>query len=351
VDRAKRILSFYKGKKVFITGHNGFKGSWMCKILIDAGADVCGFSLPCTDESPFGSMGLGKVRSVEGDVGNIEEITDAALSFGPEVAIHMAAQPLVLESYNDPVWTYRTNVMGTVNFLEAVRRCDTIVSAVNVTADKVYRNPERSEGYMEDEMLDGHDPYSNSKSCSELVTASYKRSFFTDVPVSTCRAGNVIGGGDLAKDRIIPDCVRAAKRNETITIRNPNSVRPYQHVLEPVCAYLLLAMEQTEDRKLAGCYNIGPDEESTITTQRLVQLFCDNWKGAGWKTTSEIGKPHEAGVLRLNCDKFKRTLNWRPIWKIEEAVRRTADWYLADNNKKNISEFTAAQISEYMKMM
>jgi len=345
----KNMLSFYKGKKVFVTGHNGFKGSWMCRILEDAGADVCGLSLPCTDESPFRAMRLKSVRSIEGDVGNTEELQDAFLSFKPEIAIHMAAQPLVLESYKDPVGTYRTNVMGTVNFLEAVRKCDSVISAVNVTTDKVYRNLERKEGYREEEMLDGYDPYSNSKSCSELVTASYKRSFFTDVPVSTCRAGNVIGGGDMAKDRLIPDCVRAAVRKERITLRNPDSVRPFQHVLEPVCAYLMLAAKQAGDPKFAGSYNIGPDEESTVTTRKVVQLFCENWKGAEWEAPGKTNGPHEAGLLRLNCDRFKRTFGWNPKWKIEEAVKRTVEWHLAELDGKDMGKFTSAQTNDYLK--
>ena len=345
----KETLSFYKDRKVFVTGHNGFKGSWMCKVLTDAGADVCGLSLPLADDSPFLSMGSDPVRSIEGDVGNINEVIDAVSAFEPEIVIHMAAQPLVLESYNDPVRTYRTNVMGTVNILEAVRRCGTVASVVNVTTDKVYRNLERSEGYREDEMLDGHDPYSNSKSCSELVTAAYRRSFLKDVPVSTCRAGNVIGGGDRAKDRIVPDCVRCAERGETIYLRNPNSVRPYQHVLEPVCAYLLLAAEQIRDPKLAGPYNIGPDDDSTITTQRIAEMFCNNWDGTAWKAAGGAGGPHEAGLLRLNCDKFRNTFKWRPRWDIEKAVKRTVEWYRAENDGKDMSEFTAGQIKDYMK--
>ncbi|MDR0198886.1 MAG: CDP-glucose 4,6-dehydratase [Methanomassiliicoccaceae archaeon] len=344
----RKALSFYKGRKVFVTGHNGFKGSWMCKVLADAGADVCGFSLPCTPESPFRAIGP-RVRSIEGDVGNAGEITDAVLSFGPEVMIHMAAQPIVLESYRDPVWTYRTNVMGTVNVLDAVRRCGSVISAVNVTTDKVYRNTERRDGYREDEVLDGHDPYSNSKSCSELVTAAYRRSFFGDLPVSTCRAGNVIGGGDRAKDRIIPDCVRSAERGEPMMLRNPNSVRPFQHVLEPVLAYLLLAARQSEDHKLAGCYNIGPEEESTVTTQRIAELFCANWEGAEWKAAGAAGGPHEAGLLRLNCDKFKSTFNWRPRWNIEEAVKRTVDWYRAELDGRDMSKFTAEQIKDHLR--
>jgi len=348
-----KIRSFYGGRKVFVTGHNGFKGSWMCRALADAGADVCGFSLPCEADSPFGSMGLDAVKSIDGDVGNFDALSNAVLSFRPEVIIHMAAQPLVLESYRDPVLTYRTNVMGTVNILETVRKCDSVKSVVNVTTDKVYKNMERTEGYRENEVLDGHDPYSNSKSCSELVTASYGRSFpeYKGVSLSTCRAGNVIGGGDRAKDRIIPDLVRSAERGEPITLRNPGSVRPYQHVLEPVCAYLLLAAEQAADNRVAGCYNIGPDEESTVTTQKLAQLFCDNWAGASWKTDAETGRPHEAGILRLNCDKFKSTFNWAPKWKIEESVKRTADWYAAEHRGDDMAALTSLQIKDYLSGM
>ncbi|MDR0777955.1 MAG: CDP-glucose 4,6-dehydratase [Methanomassiliicoccaceae archaeon] len=344
-----RIVSFYKKRKVLITGHNGFKGSWMCKILTDIGADVCGLSLPCEDDSPYRAMELDKVRSIVGDVGNTEETTDAVSSFEPEVIIHMAAQPLVLESYKDPVLTYRTNVMGTVNILDAARKCGSVISVVNVTTDKVYKNTERAEGYREDEVLDGHDPYSNSKSCSELVTASYKRSFFDSVQVSTCRAGNVIGGGDRSKHRIVPDCVRAAELGKTIILRNPNSVRPYQHVLEPVCAYLLLAAEQVGNKELAGSYNIGPEEESTITTQRLAQLFCDNWEGAKWKAVDKTKGPHEAGSLRLNIDKFKGIFDWRPKWDVEEAIKRTVEWHLAERDEKDMAAFTAKQIECYLR--
>ena len=344
----KETLAFYKGRKVFVTGHNGFKGSWMCRILEDAGADVCGFSLPLENESPFRSMKLKKIRSIEGDVGNIDEVSEAVTSFNPEVVIHMAAQPLVLESYRDPAGTYRTNVMGTVNILEAVRKCDSVRSFVNVTTDKVYRNLERPEGYREDEVLDGFDPYSNSKSCSELVTASYKRSFFKDVPVSTCRAGNVIGGGDRAKDRLIPDCVRSAERGEPIAVRNPNSVRPFQHVLDPVLAYLLLAAEQFKDPGSAGCYNIGPDDGDEATAKGIATLFCENWKGSTWFAHKGTEGPHEAGTLRLNSEKFRRKFNWKPRWNISDAVKRTVEWYLAERDGKDMGKFTAQQIKDHI---
>ena len=342
-------ISFYRGKKIFITGHNGFKGAWMCRILADAGADVCGFSLPCPDAGAFRPMKLDRdVTSIEGDVSNTEDVAKALLNFCPDVVIHMAAQPIVRESYKDPIGTYRTNVMGTVNVLDAVRKCDSVISVINVTTDKVYLNLERKEGYREDDVLDGNDPYANSKSCSELVTAAYRRAFFDDIPISACRAGNVIGGGDFAKDRIIPDCVRAAISGKPIILRNPTSVRPYQHVLEPVFSYLLIAAKQSKDHDLGGNYNIGPDDESEVTTQRLAELFCDNWEGAEWRARKEEGAFHESGTLRLNCAKFRKTFGLDPVWDISEAVRRTVDWYRAHHEGNDMKEFTAMQIREFL---
>ena len=271
-------MSFYKGKTVLITGHTGFKGSWMCKLLSMAGAKVIGYSLtPPTTPSLFELSGVEKeIVSVIGDIRDLAKLNETMQKYRPEIVIHMAAQPIVRESYAKPVYTYETNVMGTVNICEAVRLCDSVKSFVNVTTDKVYKNNEWEWGYRENDALDGYDPYSNSKSCSELVTSSYIKSFFynRDIAVSTCRAGNVIGGGDFAKDRIIPDCVRAMEAKQEITVRNPYSTRPYQHVLEPVVTYLVLAMKQYEDKSLAGNYNIGPDDCDCAATGELVDLFC-----------------------------------------------------------------------------
>ena len=282
-------MSFYKGKTVLITGHTGFKGSWMCKLLSMAGAKVIGYSLnPPTTPSLFELSGVEKeIVSVIGDIRDLAKLNETMQKYRPEIVIHMAAQPIVRESYAEPVYTYETNVMGTVNICEAVRLCDSVKSFVNVTTDKVYKNNEWEWGYRENDALDGYDPYSNSKSCSELVTSSYIKSFFynRDIAVSTCRAGNVIGGGDFAKDRIIPDCVRAMEAKQEITVRNPYSTRPYQHVLEPVVTYLVLAMKQYEDKSLAGNYNIGPDDCDCAATGELVDLFCSHWgDGASWKT-------------------------------------------------------------------
>ena len=342
-------LSFYRNKKVFITGHNGFKGSWMCKTLVELGAKVCGYSLP--PEELFGQMKLqNSVTSVEGDVADLDELSDAMLSFSPDVAIHMAAQPLVLESYKDPVGTYRTNVMGTVNFMEAVRKCN-VRSVVNVTTDKVYRNIEQDAGYREDDILDGVDPYANSKSCSELVTSTYRKAFLdqTGTSVSACRAGNVIGGGDWAKDRIVPDCVRAVMEKRTIKIRNPRSIRPYQHVLEPVCAYLMIAARQFSDRSLAGCYNIGPKDNDYTTTEELVKLFIKNWGSGSWESAEEKNAPHESGILKLDSGKVKRVFGWSPKWNTEQAVAKTAEWYRTYADGNDVPGKTSDQIKEYLR--
>ena len=347
-------LSFYKGKKVLVTGHTGFKGSWMCKVLLKEGASVAGYSLkPAAGENLYEILGLEKeIKSTEGDVRDLDSLKKVFSEFKPEIVIHMAAQPIVRESYNNPVFTYETNVIGTVNVLEAVRQTDSVKSVINVTTDKVYKNNEWEWGYRENDILDGYDPYSNSKSCSELVTASYKRSFFKEreIAVSTCRAGNVIGGGDFAKDRIIPDCVRAMEKGEAIIVRNPFSTRPYQHVLEPVCAYLKLAELQYKDAvKYEGSYNIGPDECDCVTTGELVDLFCNMWGDkAEWRDVSEAGAPHEAGFLKLDCSKIKRVMGWQPKWHINDAVKKSVEWSRVYLGGGDICMETQRQISEYM---
>lgn len=325
-------LDFYRGKRVFLTGHTGFKGSWMCRALINAGAEVTGYALdPPTNPSLFQLAGLEKrMTSVIGDVRDLDRLKAAFDAARPEIVFHLAAQPLVRESYRDPRYTYETNVMGTVNLLECVRVAqEPVRSVVNITTDKVYRNNEWEWGYREADPLDGFDPYSNSKSCSELVTHSYVSSFFGRgrPPISTCRAGNVIGGGDFASDRIIPDCIRAIQVGQAIIVRNPRSIRPYQHVLEPVLAYLLLALRQYEEPELADWYNVGPEESDCITTGELVELFCKSWgDGATWKVQTENGAPHEANFLKLDCSRIKARLGWQPRWRIGEAVEKTVEW-------------------------
>ncbi|MBP1550100.1 MAG: CDP-glucose 4,6-dehydratase [Oscillospiraceae bacterium] len=321
-------LKFYKGKKVFVTGHTGFKGTWLCRMLVNAGAVVTGYSLePPTEPNLFSISGLeNKMNSVIGDVRDFEYMKKVFEEAQPEIVFHLAAQPIVRDSYKDPRYTYETNVMGTVNLLECVRLFPCVKSVLNVTTDKVYLNKEWSWGYRENEELDGFDPYSNSKSCSELVTHSYKNSFFSDntVAVSTARAGNVIGGGDFANDRIIPDCVRAMAAGKSVSVRNPFSTRPYQHVLEPLAVYLMIAAKQYEDSSYQGYYNVGPDDCNCVTTGNLVDMFCKYWgDNAAWENQAEKNAPHEANFLKLDCSKLKSTFGWKPKWNIDECMKMT----------------------------
>lgn len=323
-------LSFYKGKKVLVTGHTGFKGTWLCRILINAGAQVTGYSLnPPTEPNLFSMADVeNRMNSVIGDIRDLDHLKKVFEQTQPEIVLHLAAQPIVRDSYKDPVYTYETNVMGTVNICECVRLNPCVKSFLNVTTDKVYKNNEWEWGYRENEPLDGFDPYSNSKSCSELVTHSYINSFFNnmDLAVSTARAGNVIGGGDFANDRIVPDCVRAAIEGKNIIVRNPHSTRPYQHVLEPLAAYLIIAQKQFEDKKYAGFYNVGPDETDCVTTGNLVDTFCAKWgEGIKWIDRYD-GGPHEANFLKLDCSKLKTTFGWKPRWNFDTAIEKSVEW-------------------------
>lgn len=344
-------LTFYKGRRVFITGHTGFKGSWMCRVLQNAGADVTGYALdPPTSPALFDILGLAKgMHSVRGDIRSLAGLESALNEAAPEIVIHMAAQPIVRDSYKRPVYTYETNVMGTVNILEAVRQNGHVKSFVNVTTDKVYKNEEWAWGYRENDRLCGFDPYSNSKSCSELVTQSYKNSFFAQggCAISTARAGNVIGGGDFAPDRIVPDCVRAACAGKKILVRNPYSTRPYQHVLEPVLGYLLLAKRQYEDARFAGNYNFGPEEADCVTTGTLVNEFCQSYKGAEWEAKPD-GGPHEANFLKLDCSKSKSVLKWRPTWNFGMAIEKTVGWTKCYASGGNIGAETDRQIKDFL---
>lgn len=349
--------SFYKDKKVLITGHTGFKGSWMCQLLIMAGANVTGYALEApTDPSLFDMCKLAdSMNSVIGDVRDLKHMQQVFDDTQPEIVIHMAAQPLVRESYQKPVYTYETNVMGTVNVLECVRNTKSVKSFLNVTTDKVYLNKEWEWGYRENEELNGFDPYSNSKSCSELVTSSYKNSFFNDadVAISTARAGNVIGGGDFAADRIIPDCIRAAQNKEDIVVRNPFSTRPYEHVLEPVVAYLMIAEAQYKDINIASNYNVGPNDTDCWTTGNLVTLFCSKWNEATGDQIKWIDKydggPHEANFLKLDCSKLKRTLEWEPRWNVETTMEKIVEWSVAYLQDEDVAECMKKQIREFCK--
>lgn len=354
-------FAFYQGKKVLITGHTGFKGTWMCAMLLQAGAQVIGYALePPTDPSIFRLTEMEqKMTSVSGDIRNLGRLKETFNRYQPEIVIHMAAQPIVRESYKDPVYTYETNVMGTVNILECVRLFSCVRSFVNVTTDKVYLNREWPWGYRENEELNGYDPYSNSKSCSELVTSSYQKSFFAEgqgrqAAISTARAGNVIGGGDFATDRIIPDCVRAVMEKRKIIVRNPYSTRPYQHVLEPVATYLMIAQRQYEDISYAGNYNVGPNDTDCYTTGELVDLFCRKWNqqtggNMTWENVSD-GGPHEANFLKLDCSKIKSAFGWKPVWNVEQAMEKIVEWTQAYVTGQDVSAVTDRQIREYMNL-
>lgn len=352
------IIEFYRGKKVLITGHTGFKGTWMCCVLKMLGADITGYALDApTKPALFNICGIEReIRSLKGDVRDLVHIEKIFDSVKPEIVIHMAAQPLVRESYNKPVDTYSINVMGTVHILECIRKYPYVKSFVNVTTDKVYKNKEWVWGYREGEELNGYDPYSNSKSCSELVTDCYINSYFQDkrVAISTVRAGNVIGGGDFAVNRIIPDCVRAAMSGQVIRVRNPYAIRPYQHVLESVLAYLYLAKEQYEDKEMAGSYNIGPNESDCCTTGVLTGLFCKKWNesfSSDLKWVNEYdGGPHEASYLKLDCSKIKSKLNWHPVWNIETAVDKIIQWNKAYIEDKDMFKCMEEQICDYIEL-
>lgn len=346
-------LDFYKGKKVLITGHTGFKGTWLSRILINAGADVTGYALePNTQPNLFELAELNnKMNSIIGDIRDFEHINSVFEEVKPEIVFHLAAQPIVRDSYKNPRYTYETNVMGTVNIMECIRNCDSVKSVLNITTDKVYMNKEWCWGYREEEALDGYDPYSNSKSCSELVTHSYKNSFFKDreIAVSTARAGNVIGGGDFANDRIIPDCVRAMENVSIIEVRNPNSIRPYQHVLEPLFAYLDIVAKQYQDNEFQDYYNVGPDESDCVTTGDLVEMFVNCWgEGASWKIREDINAPHEANFLKLDCSKIKSRIGWKPKWHIEEAIDMVCKFSKAWMNGYNIAKEMDEEISAFI---
>lgn len=320
-------LNFYKGRRVLVTGHSGFKGSWLCRLLLNAGAEVTGYALEAGKPSLFDIADVSShINSVTGDIRDFESLRRAFAEAKPEIVFHLAAQPIVRESYKNPAYTYETNVMGTVNVLECIRGNSSVRSFLNVTTDKVYMNSGKESGYKENEELNGYDPYSNSKSCSELVTNTYKNCFLDGlgVRVSTARGGNVIGGGDFGADRIVPDCVREVTEGRKILVRNPDSVRPYQHVLDALAAYLMIAAGQYGNFKLAGCYNVAPDECDCITTGALAELFCKCWGGdAAWETRAESGAPEEVDFLKLDCSKLKAAFGWSPVWNIERGMEET----------------------------
>lgn len=351
MDSLVDVLEFYRNKTVFITGHTGFKGSWLSFILYLAGAKVIGYALqPDAKENLFSILKLeDKIVSIIGDIRDFDRLKNAFDKYKPDIVFHLAAQPIVRQSYLEPLYTYEVNVIGTANVCECVRLSGSVRSFLNVTTDKVYENKDLPNyPFKEDDKLDGYDPYSNSKSCSELVTHSYIKSFFNDLKIeaSTARAGNVIGGGDFAKDRIIPDCFRAIKANKPLIIRNPNSTRPYQHVFEPLSCYLMIAKKQYFDSSYCGAYNIGPDIEDVVKTEELAKSFFKSFSRGEYIVQKDNG-PHEASFLILDNTKFKSAFSWKPILNCESAVELTAMWYKNYFNKKNMIQISKENINIY----
>ncbi len=345
--------AFWKNKKVFLTGHTGFKGSWLSLWLQHLGAELKGYALePYTTPNLFTEAGVAEgMQSQIGDIRNLEAMSKSMTSFKPDILIHMAAQPLVRQSYKDPVETYSTNVMGTVNVYEAARQCQDLKAIVSVTTDKCYENREWEWGYRENEPMGGHDPYSSSKGCAELVTSAYRRSFFSSpdtASLASARAGNVVGGGDWADDRLIPDILRAFEKSEPVIIRNPLSTRPWQHVLEPLSGYLVLAQAlYTHGDTYAEAWNFGPRDEDCRSVQWILDQMVERWgKGASW-ALDKNNNPHEAGFLKLDISKAKTKLNWQPSWDLSHTLNLIVDWQKAYMQNQDIKEKCLQEIKMY----
>lgn len=345
----------YRGKKVFLTGASGFKGSWLSLWLNSLGADVMGYSLePNTEPSMFLELEIDKkIKNVYGNILDREKLEKSMADFQPDFVFHLAAQPLVRLSYAEPIMTYETNVIGTLNVLEAARKCPSVKVFVNVTTDKCYENKEINRGYKEDEPMGGHDMYSSSKGCVEIMASSYRRSFLQNdkgakpYAMACARAGNVIGGGDWALDRLIPDCVRFINENKPIEIRNPIAVRPWQHVLEPLSGYLLLGQKLYENgNKFADGFNFGPLEDSVLTVADVAQRVV-KYYGKGEVVIGTKSDLHEAGLLMLNVEKAEQVLGWKPTFSANEAISKTVEWYKRFYNKERMYDFTISQIKEY----
>jgi len=346
--------SFWHSKKVLVTGHTGFKGSWLSLWLQTMGADLCGIALPPpTEPSLFAQAKVADgMRHQLADVRDFEKIKKIFQSFQPDIVLHLAAQPLVRESYKAPIETYSTNVMGTVHVLEASRRTKSVRAVINVTTDKCYENREWVWGYRENEPIGGHDPYSSSKGCSELVSAAYRKSFFEDaeIQVATARAGNVIGGGDWARDRLIPDIIKSIQENIPTKIRNPNAIRPWQHVLEPLSGYLLLA-EGLYNKKdgMSGAWNFGPRDEDAQNVQWVANELSKKMGQSPIFLPDPKNHPHEANFLKLDISKAKNKLGWEPRWSLNTALDSIVDWNRSLNQKEDIRKKSVSQILEYNK--
>ncbi len=345
--------SFWKNKKVFITGHTGFKGGWLSLWLNSLGAKVSGYSLePPTDHNFFSIIKVEEIliQNTIGDIRNLDTLCNSLSNAQPEIVINLAAQSLVRESYLNPVETYSTNIIGTVNVLEAVRKVSSVKAVLNITSDKCYHNNEWTWGYRENEPMGGHDPYSSSKGCAELISSAYRDSFLQQegISLATARAGNVIGGGDWAKDRIVPDAIRSFMKSEPLILRNPKAIRPWQHVLEPLSGYIMLCQNLVNSPEdYSGSWNFGPSNTDNRPVSGVADLMAENWKdGAYWEIDKGVN-PHESVHLRLDCTKANTFLNWSPLWNLEEAIYETVSWYKSWNNQENMYDITLNQIKDY----
>ena len=344
--------NFWKGKRVFLTGHTGFKGSWLSLWLFSLGAEVKGYALnPPTSPSLFNEAKVSSIIDSQiGDIRDQDALHECMTRFSPDILIHMAVQPLVRASYDKPIETYEVNVIGTAKVLEAARSCPNVKSIVNITTDKCYENDGRSEGYKEEDAMGGYDPYSSSKGCAELVTSSYRRSFLQEqgVGLASVRAGNVIGGGDWADDRLIPDILRSFEKNEPVVIRNPKATRPWQHVLEPLSGYLVLAQKMYRDQnKYAEGWNFGPNEQDVKSVDWILNQMIGKWPNSSWELDSS-SNPHEANFLQLDISKAESKLGWMPIWELRHTLEKIIDWHLAWINKEDMQAVCLSDIKEYM---
>jgi CDP-glucose 4,6-dehydratase len=346
---------FWRGKRVFLTGHTGFKGSWLSLWLCSLGAKVRGYSLnPPTTPSLFNEAKVDSlIDSYMGDIRDQDILHESMVSFNPDILIHMAAQPLVRYSYNEPIETYEVNVIGTAKVLEVARSCSNLKAIVNITTDKCYENDGRTEGYKENDSMGGYDPYSSSKGCAELVTSSYRRSFLQEqgIGLASVRAGNVIGGGDWADDRLIPDILRSFENGDSVVIRNPKATRPWQHVLEPLSGYLVLAQKLYKDQKeYAEGWNFGPNEQDVKPVDWILDKMIGNWPVSSWEL-EESSSPYEAGFLKLDISKAKSKLGWNPVWELSHTLEKIVNWHQAWLNKEDMQARCLAEIEEYTKDM
>jgi CDP-glucose 4,6-dehydratase len=346
---------FWQGKRVFLTGHTGFKGSWLSLWLASLGTEVKGYALnPPTSPSLFDEAKVGKmIDSQIGDIRDQDALYESMLEFNPDILIHMAAQPLVRYSYDAPIETYEVNVIGTAKVLEVARSCSNLKAIVNITTDKCYENDEHSQGYKEDDPMGGHDPYSSSKGCAELVASAYRRSFLQEqgIGLASVRAGNVIGGGDWADDRLIPDILRSFEKSEPVIIRNPKATRPWQHVLEPLSGYLILAEKLYKNQKeYAEGWNFGPNEKGVKPVDWILDKMIFKWPDASWKL-DQNSSPHEAGFLKLDITKAESKLDWKPVWELSYTLEKIIAWHKAWLDKENMQTICLAEIEEYTKDM